>query len=107
MMRIRKLTKAEHGVTRILWEEVFTEDEDAFLDYYYEVKATENTIYVIEDDAGDPLSMLQLNPYSVRFGKKDRTLHYVYHEHPSSHLSQSSGSVQTPEPYRFHHICKP
>ena len=77
MMRIRKLTKAEHGVTRILWEEVFTEDEDAFLDYYYEVKATENTIYVIEDDAGDPLSMLQLNPYSVRFGKKDRTLHYI------------------------------
>ena len=76
-MRIRKLTKAEHGVTRILWEEVFTEDEDAFLDYYYEVKATENTIYVIEDDAGDPLSMLQLNPYSVRFGKKDRTLHYI------------------------------
>ena len=39
MMRIRKLTKAEHGVTRILWEEVFTEDEDAFLDYYYEVKS--------------------------------------------------------------------
>lgn len=77
MMRIRKLTKAEHGVTRILWEEVFTEDEDAFLDYYYEVKATENTIYVIEDEAGDPLSMLQLNPYSVRFGKKDRTLHYI------------------------------
>ena len=29
-MRIRKLTKEEHGVTRILWEEVFTEDEDAF-----------------------------------------------------------------------------
>ena len=77
MMRIRKLTKEEHGVTRILWEEVFTEDEDAFLDYYYEVKATENTIYVIEDEAGDPLSMLQLNPYSVRFGKKDRTLHYI------------------------------
>ena len=61
MMRIRKLTKEEHGVTRILWEEVFTEDEDAFLDYYYEVKATENTIYVIEDEAGDPLSMLQLS----------------------------------------------
>ena len=57
-MRIRKLTKAEHGVTRILWEEVITEDEDAFLDYYYEVKATENTIYVIEDDAGDPGSRL-------------------------------------------------
>ena len=34
-MKIRKLKQEEHRMTRSLWEEIFTEDDEAFLDYYY------------------------------------------------------------------------
>ena len=37
-MIVRKLDQAEHGKTRKLWEEVFSEDTAEFLDYYYFVK---------------------------------------------------------------------
>ena len=53
-------------MTRSLWEEIFTEDDEAFLDYYYQVKTAENSIYIIEEEDG-PVSMLQLNPYPVQF----------------------------------------
>lgn len=32
-MNLRKLEKTEHEKTRRLWEEIFTEDTEAFLDY--------------------------------------------------------------------------
>ena len=32
-MKVRKLDPEEHSKTRSLWEEVFTEDTKAFLDY--------------------------------------------------------------------------
>ena len=53
-------------MTRSLWEEIFTEDDEAFLDYYYQVKTAENSIYIIEEE-DQPVSMLQLNPYPVHF----------------------------------------
>ena len=34
-MRIRRLETEEHGKTRALYEEIFTEDSKAFVDYYY------------------------------------------------------------------------
>ncbi len=46
-MKIRKLKQEEHRMTRSLWEEIFTEDDEAFLDYYYQVKTAENSIYII------------------------------------------------------------
>ena len=46
----RKLEKQEHIKTRKLWEEIFKEDTQEFLDYYYTVKTLENEIYVIEED---------------------------------------------------------
>ena len=49
-MIVRKLDQAEHGKTRKLWEEVFSEDTAEFLDYYYFVKARENQIYVVEEE---------------------------------------------------------
>ena len=67
-MRTRKLLKEEHGITRPLWEEIFTEDDASFLNYYYQWKTAENEIYVIEDK-NLPVSMLQLNPYMVRSEK--------------------------------------
>ena len=63
-MILRKLEQSEHDRTRRLWEEVFTEDTKAFLDYYYYIKTRDNQIYAVEED-GDICSMLQLNPYKV------------------------------------------
>ena len=51
--------------TRKLWEEVFSDDTRAFLDYYYFIKTKENEIWVIEED-GEIQSMLQLNPYQLQ-----------------------------------------
>lgn len=74
--QVRRLEKEEHSKTRKLWEEVFTEDTAEFLDYYYSVKAKENEIYVIEDE-GEIVSMLHLNPYSMRTGDKVYQTHYI------------------------------
>lgn len=75
-MILRKLEKQEHIKTRKLWEETFKEDTKEFLDYYYSVKATENEIYVIEED-GKIVSMLHLNPYQMRIGNKVFQTHYI------------------------------
>lgn len=72
----RKLAKEEHGKTRRLWEEVFTQDTMEFLDYYYSVKTLENEIYVMED--GDKIiSMLHLNPYEMRVNNQIYKTHYI------------------------------
>lgn len=75
-MVLRKLKSVEHERTRLLWEEIFQEDTKEFLDYYYSLKTRDNEIYVIEAQ-GEIVSMLQLNPYQVRFGKDTYPLHYI------------------------------
>lgn len=75
-MIVRKLDPTEHGRTRRLWEEVFTEDTKEFLDYYYFVKARGNQIYTVEEDE-DIRSMLQLNPYKMRIGGKVYPSFYI------------------------------
>lgn len=74
---MRILLKEEHGITRKLWEEIFTEDDHGFLDYYYDVKTSENSIYVVENEEKIPVSMLQLNPYTVSYGDEEKPLHYI------------------------------
>lgn len=64
-MEIRKLETAEHGKTRFLWEKIFREDSQAFVDYYYFIRTRENTIYVVEED-GAIRAMLQKNPYRMK-----------------------------------------
>ena len=64
-MEIRKLESAEHGKTRFLWEKIFKEDSQTFVDYYYFIRTRENTIYVVEED-GAIRSMLQKNPYRMK-----------------------------------------
>ena len=49
-MIIRKLEQSEHIATRKLWEEIFPEDTQAFLDYYYYIKEAKNQIYGVEED---------------------------------------------------------
>lgn len=50
MKILKKLKPEERGLTRTLWEQVFTEDTKEFLDYYYTEKTKNNEIYVIETD---------------------------------------------------------
>ena len=47
-MEIRKLEVTENGKTRPLYEEVFREDSQGFVDYYYKEKTKDNQIYVKE-----------------------------------------------------------
>ena len=85
-MILRRLEQTEHGKTRKLWEEVFTEDTREFLDYYYFVKARDNHIFVIEEDDGIR-AMLQLNPYELHVGKRTVPSYYII-------------AVATQRPYR-------
>lgn len=85
-MILRKLEQSEHQKTRKLWEEVFTEDTKAFLDYYYYIKTRDNQIYVAEEN-GSICSMLQMNPYRVRIEQREFDSAYVV-------------AVATSEPYR-------
>ncbi len=75
-MQLRKLENNEHGLTRSLWEQVFSEDSREFLDYYYFIKTRDNQIYVIEED-GTIRSMLQLNPYLLRTGEQEYLAEYI------------------------------
>lgn len=75
-MEIRKLDKAEHGRTRSLWEEVFSEDSREFVDYYYYVKTKDNTVYIVEEE-GEIRAMLQLNPYPVRLRETVAMADYI------------------------------
>lgn len=76
MKILKKLKSKERGLTRTLWEQVFTEDTKEFLDYYYTEKTKNNEIYVIETDH-DIRAMMQLNPYVIQMGKKAVESRYI------------------------------
>ncbi len=75
-MEIRKLDVTEHGSTRPLYEEVFAEDSQGFVDYYYTEKTKDNQIYVIEED-GDIQTMLHLNPYEMMVNGSRKDADYI------------------------------
>ena len=75
-MLLRKLKTEENECTRSLWEKIFSDDTDSFLDYYYTEKTQDNEIYVIERD-GYICSMLHLNPYELHIGNKEMESRYV------------------------------
>ena len=61
----RRLDGEEKVACRGLWEQIFTEDSAAFLDYYDRWKLAENECWGIFC-GGRLASMLQLNPYRMR-----------------------------------------
>ncbi len=61
---MRWLTEKEKPATRALWQEMFPEDSAAFLDYYYREKVPGSDISA-EEAAGEPVSMIQWNPYPL------------------------------------------
>ena len=75
-VRPKKLLRAEHGKTRAVWKEVFSEDSEKYLDYYYTNVASQNEIYVTEEN-GEIASMLHLNPYAVRMGGAKVNAHFI------------------------------
>ena len=85
MLRQKKLEKDENNRTRPLYEEIFAEDSENFVDYYYQYKASENEIYVMEEyddgregsDGSEVVSMLHLNPYRLSFCGSEKECHYI------------------------------
>ena len=75
-MEVRCLPREENGRTRALYEEVFVEDEKAFVDAYYQIKAADNHILVLEDE-GEIVSMLHRNPYTFWFRGKQVPADYI------------------------------
>jgi predicted acetyltransferase len=75
-MKINWLKREEKDRTRPMWEAIFTEDSDEFLDYYYQVKNDENEIVTLEEDGKD-VAMLHLNPYPMRIGRYVAMSHYI------------------------------
>lgn len=72
----RKLRQEEHIKTKSMWKEIFSDESESFLDYYYSEKIKDNEIYVIED-GNKIVSMIHLNPYDVRVGTEQYRLHYI------------------------------
>lgn len=60
----RYLSQRERIRTRSLYEAVFPEDSERFVDYYYQYKTRDNEILVLEQ-GDEPVSMLHLNPYTM------------------------------------------
>lgn len=86
--RVAKVVKKEYRMvkqlieladkysTRRLWEDIFSEDSKAFIDYYYENKIQDNIIFVIEKD-NEIVSMLHLNPYKIAYATHNMNIHYI------------------------------
>ena len=70
------LEHTEWKKARKLWEEVFEEDTEKFLDYYEDYVADHNQIFA-EEEAGDVVSMVQLNPYRVHMGEAEADSYYI------------------------------
>lgn len=75
--RTRLLEAAENSRTKALYQTVFAEDSQAFVEYYYHYKTRENRIYAVEDQKGEILSMLHLNPYLVKQGAHEAFGEYI------------------------------
>lgn len=75
-MEIHKLSRDEKPGTRRLYEEVFSEDSSAFVDYYYTEKTKDNVIYGATEDQ-ELQAMLHLNPYMLSVNGSERRVHYI------------------------------
>lgn len=85
-MQIRRLTQNEKQSTRFLYEEVFSQDSQSFVEYYYTEKTKDNQVYVIEGD-GEVQAMLHLNPYQIMVNGEEKNANYIV-------------AVATRKPYR-------
>ena len=75
-MDIYKLDNSERQTTRELYEEIFSEDSKAVVDYYYTEKTKDNQIYAVKED-GKLCAMLHLNPYTLLVNGNEKQAHYI------------------------------
>ena len=68
-------TPEEQERTKALYQEIFPEDTEAFLDFYY--KERPKRILAMEED-GQIIAMLHLNPFLLSFFGKEITASYIY-----------------------------
>lgn len=62
--------------TRRLWHDCFQEDSEAFTDFYYSERITDNRILVRKQN-GFLISMAQMNPYLVRMKNHSLRIYYL------------------------------
>lgn len=74
-MQIKTIVGEECITTRSLWEEVFSEDSEKFLDYYYSWKAPQNIGYVIGNEPYE--AMMFRTPYELQILDKKRKISYL------------------------------
>jgi len=68
-------TPEEQDRTKPLYREIFPEDTEEFLDFYY--KERPKRILAMEED-GQIIAMLHLNPFLLSFFGKEITASYIY-----------------------------
>ena len=68
-------TPEEQERTKALYREIFPEDTDEFLDFYY--KERPKRILTMEEE-GQIIAMLHLNPFLLSFFGKEITASYIY-----------------------------
>lgn len=73
---IKILDNIEKDTTRKIWEKIFTEDTQDFLDYYYKEKTKDNYIFGKFID-NKIVSMLHLNPYSIYINNNISKTYYI------------------------------
>lgn len=74
--QIRYLKEQEKYSTRQMYETIFPEDSQAFVDYYYQWKTKDNDIIVMEDKEGYEV-MLHLNPFFIRINENKERIPYI------------------------------
>lgn len=73
---VRYLKANEKEQCRLLWNEAFSEDSPAFVDYYFEEKTKDNRV-LVREEAGVIQSMLHLNPYCLAVKDGTWTVDYI------------------------------
>ncbi len=73
----KKTNAVDKQRARKLYEEIFDEDTQAFVDYYFRVKAEENEIFVVENEKQEILAALHLNPYQTMFSSEKVKTNYI------------------------------
>lgn len=76
MKEIRCLPQKEKENTRAMYAEIFREDSEDFVNYYYEWKTQDNEILVMEEEEGYQV-MLHLNPYTLSIHGTEAESRYI------------------------------
>lgn len=70
------LPESERIRSRDLYSEVFSEDTEKFVNYYYKYKTRDNAVLVLEKDSRI-ISMLHLNPYTMIINGYELKSNYI------------------------------